>query len=106
MALGNGYFGAGSGILVMALLALTAEPVLHRANALKNVVLVVSDLLPAVLLAVLGTMVWRAAVPLGLGAVIGGLVGPSVARRLPEAVLRAFVGCCGLLLAAYLFVRV
>jgi uncharacterized protein len=106
VALYNGYFGAGSGILVIALLALTVEPVLHRANALKNVILVVSDLLPAVLFAVLGLVVWRAAVPLGLGAVVGGLVGPSIARRLPEAVLRGFVGCCGVVLAVYLFVRV
>jgi uncharacterized membrane protein YfcA len=105
VALYNGYFGAGSGILVIALLALTVEPVLRRANAIKNVVIVVSDLLPAALFVALGLVVWRAAVPLGLGAVVGGLIGPSVARRLPEAVLRGFVGCCGVVLAAYLFVR-
>lgn len=105
VALYNGYFGAGAGILLIALLALTAEPVLRRANALKNVILVLSDLLPAVLFAVLGAVVWRAALPLGAGAVVGGLVGPSVARRLPEAVLRVFVGCCGVALAAYLLVR-
>lgn len=105
VAVYNGYFGAGSGILLIALLALTAEPVLRRANALKNVVLVVADVLPAALFAVLGTVVWRAALPLGLGAVAGGLVGPSVARRLPEAVLRVAIGCCGVALAAYLFVR-
>lgn len=105
VAVYNGYFGAGSGILLIALLALTAEPVLRRANALKNVVLVLADVLPAALFAVLGTVVWRAAWPLGLGAVAGGLVGPSVARRLPEAVLRVGIGCCGVALAAYLFVR-
>ena len=106
VALYNGYFGAGSGILVIALLALTVEPVLHRANALKNVILVVSDLLPAALFAGLGVVVWRAALPLGLGAVVGGLIGPSVARRLPEAVLRVFIGCCGVGLAVWLFLRV
>jgi uncharacterized membrane protein YfcA len=105
VALYNGYFGAGSGILMIALLALTVEPVLRRANALKNVIIVVSDLLPAALFAALGVVVWRAAVPLGLGAVVGGLIGPSVARRLPEAVLRVLVGCCGVVLAAYLFVE-
>lgn len=105
VALYNGYFGAGSGILMITLLALTSEPVLRRANALKNVILLASDLLPAVLFAVLGAVVWRAAVPLGLGAVAGGLVGPSVARRLPEPVLRVLVGCCGVALAVTLFVR-
>ena len=105
VALYNGYFGAGSGILLMALLALTVEPVLRRANAMKNVVLVASDVLPAVLFAALGAVVWRAALPLGLGALAGGLVGPSVARRLPERVLRLFVGGCGVVLAAYLLLR-
>jgi uncharacterized membrane protein YfcA len=37
--------------------------------------------------------------------VAGGLIGPSVTRRLPEAVLRVLVGCCGVVLAAYLFVE-
>ncbi len=106
IALYNGYFGAGAGIALIALLALSSEPVLRRANALKNVVLVLSDLLPAVLFAVLGAVVWRAALPLGLGAVVGGFVGPSVARRVPEAVLRVLIGCCGIALATYLLVRV
>jgi len=105
VALYNGYFGAGAGILLVALISLTVEPVLHRANGLKNVVLVVSDLLPAVLFAGLGAVVWRAALPLGVGAVLGGLVGPSVARRLPEGLLRVLVGGCGVVLAGYLLVR-
>ena len=104
VALYNGYFGAGSGILLVALLALTAEPVLHRANAMKNVILVGSDVLPAVLFAVLGTVVWSAALPLGLGAAAGGLVGPTVARRLPQDVLRVLIACCGFALAAWLLV--
>ncbi|HEY0237630.1 MAG TPA: sulfite exporter TauE/SafE family protein [Friedmanniella sp.] len=105
VALYNGYFGAGSGILVITLLLLTTESVVHRANGLKNVILVAADVLPAVLFAVLGTVVWRSAWPLALGAVVGGLVGPSIARRLPEAVLRVLIGCCGIALAVYLFLR-
>jgi hypothetical protein len=42
----NGYFDAGSGILLIGLLLLTTEPVLHRANAIKNVLLAASDILP------------------------------------------------------------
>lgn len=102
----NGYFGAGAGILLITLLLLTAEPVLHRANALKNVILIAADLLPAVLFAVLGAVVWRAVLPLGVGAVIGGLIGPSVARRVPASVLRVLIGLCGLALAASLFTSV
>jgi uncharacterized membrane protein YfcA len=105
VAIYNGYFGAGSGILLIVLLVLTTEPVLHRANAMKNVILVASDVLPAVLFAVLGTVVWHAMWPLALGAVIGGLIGPSVARRLPAPVLRVSIALCGFALAVYLSVR-
>ena len=64
VAVYNGYFGAGSGILLIALLLLTAEPVLHRANAVKNVILAASDLLPALMFAVTANVVWTAAIPL------------------------------------------
>lgn len=47
VSLYNGYFGAGSGILLIALLLFTEEPVLHRANAMKNVILLAPDVLPA-----------------------------------------------------------
>jgi uncharacterized membrane protein YfcA len=102
----NGYFGAGSGILMIALLLLTTEPLLHRANSLKNVILFAADILPAVLFTVLGTVVWHAVWPLAIGAVIGGLIGPSIARRVPAAVLRIVIAACGFTLAIYLFVRV
>ena len=105
VALYNGYFGAGSGILAITLLLLTTESVVHRANGLKNVILVAADVLPAVLFAVLGAVVWRAMWPLALGAVVGGLIGPSIARRLPGVVLRVLIGCCGVALAVYLFLR-
>ena len=101
----NGYFGAGSGILMIALLLLTTEPVLHRANSLKNVILFAADLLPAVLFAVVGTVVWRAALPLGAGALLGGLIGPAIARRVPPGLLRILIAACGFVLAGWLLTR-
>jgi hypothetical protein len=55
-----------------------------------------------VLFALLGRVVWLAMWPLAIGAVIGGLIGPVVARRVPAGVLRVLIGLCGLVLAAYL----
>ena len=101
----NGYFGAGSGILLIALLLLTAEPVLHRANAVKNVLLAASDIAPAVLFAIAGTVVWTAAIPLGAGAIAGGLIGPSIARRVRPGILRILIACMGLTLAIWLLTR-
>ena len=101
----NGYFGAGSGILLIALLLFTREPVLHRANAMKNVILVASDILPAALFIAAGGVVWSAAIPLGIGTLIGGLIGPSVARRVRHDILRWLIAACGFALAIWLFVR-
>ncbi|PZE29779.1 sulfite exporter TauE/SafE family protein [Curtobacterium sp. MCBD17_028] len=104
VSLYNGYFGAGSGVLMIAVLLLDGEPVLHRANALKNVLLLAGDIVPAVLFALSGTVTWAAAWPLGLGALVGGLIGPSVARRVPQTVLRVAIAVCGFVLAGYLLV--
>jgi uncharacterized protein len=92
---------AGSLILLMLL---TAEPVLHRANAVKNVLLAASDILPAVLFAIAGTVVWTAAIPLGTGTIAGGLIGPSIARRVRHDILRVLIACMGLGLATWLFI--
>ena len=105
VALYNGYFGAGSGILLIALLMLTTEPVLHRANSLKNVIIAVADVLPAIVFALSGTVAWWAVWPLGIGALAGGLVGPTVARRTRPQILRPLVAACGYVLAVWLVVN-
>lgn len=104
VAVYNGYFGAGSGILLIALLLLTAEPVLHRANAVKNVILAASDLLPALMFAVTANVVWTAAIPLAAGTVAGGLIGPSIARRARPGILRVLIACTGFALATWLLI--
>lgn len=102
----NGYFGAGSGVQMIAVLLLTGEPSLPRANAVKNVLLLPADLLPAVVFAVSGHVVWSAALALGAGAVVGGLIGPTVAARVPQSALRLAIAACSVALAGYLFVTV
>jgi uncharacterized membrane protein YfcA len=101
----NGYFGAGSGVLMIAVLLLTVEPRMLRANALKNVLLVSADLLPAALFAIFGHVVWSAALALGVGTLLGGLVGPSVARRIPREALRILIALSGFGLAVWLFLH-
>ena len=49
----NGYFGAGSGVLLLALLLLTTDPRLPTANALKNMVVGAATITSAVLFAML-----------------------------------------------------
>jgi hypothetical protein len=99
----NGYFGAGSGVLTLALLLLTTEPLLASANALKNMVVGAATITSAALFVALTRVDWGAVAPLALGLFAGSLVGPWVARRLPPALLRWLVALTGLALAVHLW---
>jgi uncharacterized membrane protein YfcA len=99
----NGYFGAGSGVLMLALMLLTTEPVLVNANALKNMLVGAATITSAVLFAVLTHVDWTAVGPLAAGIFAGSLVGPRVARRLPPALLRWLVALTGFALAVHLW---
>jgi hypothetical protein len=100
----DGYFGAGSGIMVLALLLLMVDQDLLRANALKNVFLGVSDTVAAVGLALFGPVHWTTALPLAVGLLAGSLVGPSATRRIPPGLLRVLVACAGMGLAIRLWI--
>jgi uncharacterized membrane protein YfcA len=105
VAVYSGYFGAGAGIMILAVLLVFLEHDMARANALKNTLLTVTDAVPAVIFALAGRVVWLAAVPLAVGLFAGGMVGPVVARRAPPGLLRVAIGVCGFGLAAWLLVR-
>jgi uncharacterized membrane protein YfcA len=95
----GGYFGAAAGVMLLALLLVAADDTLVRANALKNVLLWMANAVAAVGFALLADVRWSAALPLGAGCVLGGLVGPAVARRLPPTAVRVVVALAGLGLA-------
>jgi uncharacterized membrane protein YfcA len=101
----DGYFGAGSGVLMIAVVLILIDHDLARANALKNVVLFFADLLPAVLFAIAGPVVWVAVIPLGLGALAGGLIGPRLMRRAPRTPVRITIAVLALGLAVWLLVQ-
>ncbi|MET0323797.1 MAG: sulfite exporter TauE/SafE family protein [Ilumatobacteraceae bacterium] len=94
-----GYFGAGAGVMLLALFLFMTGEVVARANAAKNLVLGVSNGVAAVGLAVFGDVRWPYAAPLALGLLIGGRCGPVVVRRLPDGPLRVGIALAGILLA-------
>jgi uncharacterized membrane protein YfcA len=100
----NGYFGAGSGVLLLALLLLTTEPSLVAANALKNMLVGAATITSAVLFTLFAHVEWTAVAPLAAGMFAGSLLGPRVARRLPTGLLRWLVALSGLALAIRLLI--
>ncbi|HUC15971.1 MAG TPA: sulfite exporter TauE/SafE family protein [Acidimicrobiales bacterium] len=99
----SGYFGAGSGVMTLALLLLTVERDVVRANALKNVLVGVASAVSATILVLFTRVDWAAVVPLGIGTFAGSTVGPLVARRVRGDVLRWAVALVGLGLALRLW---
>jgi uncharacterized protein len=100
----SGYFGAGSGVMTLALMLITTDPHLARANALKNMIVGAATIASALLFVSLEPVVWAAVVPLGAGLFAGSLIGPRLARRLPAALLRWLVALLGLALAVKLWI--
>lgn len=102
IAIYGGYFGAAAGVLLLALILLATGELLPRSNAIKNVLLGSSNLIAATGFAIFGHVAWLSALPLAIGFLVGGRLGPRVVRRVPAAGLRVAIGACGLGLAIYL----
>ncbi len=100
----GGYFGAGSGIMTLALLLMTVEQRIVTANALKNMLIGAAAVVSAVIFVVLGPVDWPVVVPLGAGMFAGSLIGPRLARRIPANLLRWLVALLGLGLAIKLWI--
>ncbi|WP_336029367.1 sulfite exporter TauE/SafE family protein [Geodermatophilus sp. FMUSA9-8] len=104
IAVYGGYFGAAAGVLLLATVLLGTGEALPRSNALKNVVLGSANAVAAVGFIVLADVAWSAALPLALGCLVGGRLGPRVVRRAPQALLRRLIAVAGLALAVVLAV--
>ncbi|MDS1115806.1 sulfite exporter TauE/SafE family protein [Gordonia westfalica] len=100
----GGYFGAGAGIMILALmLVVTSEP-LWRAALSKSVFLGVANAVAAVGFMIFGPVDWWAALAMAIGCLFGGWCGPPVVKRLPAGPLRIVVGLSGIGLAVWLAV--
>ncbi|MFD1931965.1 sulfite exporter TauE/SafE family protein [Nonomuraea mangrovi] len=97
-----GYFGAAGGILMFAVLTAIMDQAPARVNAVKNVVSGLANCVAAVGFALFGPVAWWAVAPLAAGFLIGGRLGPSLARRLPGRSLRYLAAACGLAVAVKL----
>ncbi|MFI5627205.1 sulfite exporter TauE/SafE family protein [Nocardioides sp. NPDC051685] len=98
----GGYFGAGVGIIALAVLVLERTEALAITNAVKNVATGVANGTAAIAYVFFAPVDWPAAVALGVGAVLGGYLGPAIVRVAPERPLRWLVGLAGLGLALHL----
>jgi uncharacterized membrane protein YfcA len=98
----SGYFGAAAGILMLALLLAGTGESIARSNAMRNLVCGLANAIAAVSFVAFGPVRWGAVIPLSVGCLIGGSLGPIVVRHVPARPLRLLIAVCGLVLAIHL----
>jgi uncharacterized membrane protein YfcA len=105
VAVYGGFFGAGMGIMMLAALAIIESGDFHKSNAIKNAVAFLIQTVSASLLIAGGLVHWPHAVITMVASIAGGYLGVSVARRVPQPVIRATVVTVGAVLTLIFFIR-
>jgi uncharacterized protein len=101
----GGYFGAGMGIMMLAVLGFLQFGDIYRMNYLKNLAAFLINGVAAVLLAFFGLINWPVALVMAVGAIAGGFLGAGAAQKVGPRALRAIVSAIGLGIAAYMLYR-
>lgn len=98
----GGYFGAGMGIIMIALLTIFVADDIQRLNGLKNVLAALINGVAGVLFILVAPVHWGVVVLIAAGSIVGGQVGSRIGRRLPAPALRLTIICVGLVAEARL----
>lgn len=101
----GGYFGAGIGILMLAMLQLMGVSAIHRMNALKTVLGSTINAVAVLIFVASGTVVWSAATVMLAGAIAGGYFGAAAAQTWPPAPVRRLVSIIGFAMTAGFFLK-
>lgn len=93
----GGYFGAAQGVLLMGLMSVLLTDPLQRLNGIKNVLGTIVNAVAALTFIVVATdqINWAVAGLIALGALMGGVIGARIGRRLPPWALRVFIVVVG-----------
>jgi len=96
----GGYFGAGVGVLLIAVLSIVTAGDYRAANVTKNLVTSLNSFVASAMFAAQGIVSWPAALLMMGGALVGGLIGAQIARHAPRDIMRVVVIIVGCLLTA------
>ena len=101
----GGYFGAGIGILMLAALSLMGHTDIHRMNGLKNLLATCINGVAAAYFVYAGLVIWSDALVMAVGAIVGGVGGAHIARRIGRDAVRRVVIVVGFVMALSLMLR-
>jgi uncharacterized membrane protein YfcA len=104
-AIYGAYFGAGLGIILLAVLGLVIADTLQRLNGLKQVLSVLINAVAVVAYGIFGHVAWSAVAIMAVASLAGGRLGGSFARKLHPLVLRVVVLAFGTTVGCILLAR-
>ena len=94
----GGFFGAGMGFMLLAVLTIASGSGLSQVNGAKNLLAFVIQSVAVGPMILSGLVDWLAASCVLVGGVVGGYWGALLVRRLPEALVRLGVAALGVIL--------
>jgi uncharacterized protein len=105
VALYGGYFGAGIGILMLAGLSFAGLDDIHQMNGMKVLLQTIINGVASAIFIFSPDVDWKLVAPMAVASAIGGFVGISVARKIPQTPLRIMILSIGIALTAAYFVK-
>jgi hypothetical protein len=103
IALYGGYFGAGIGVLMIALFLAVSTMDVQSASGVRLICATSINLLAVVIFAIKGAIAWNPGVPMLIAGIAGGYLGARVMRRLSEKAVRTAILAYAWGLTAYFF---
>jgi uncharacterized membrane protein YfcA len=101
----GGYFGAGIGILMLAVLSLLQIESVHELNGVKTLLAACINGIAAACFVYAGAVNWPRALIMIAGSITGGYGGASIARQLGQKTVRAVVVAIGFCITAWMLYR-
>lgn len=98
----GGYFGAGLGFALVALLGFSTEFKMHSLNAIKNIIGIVVSVIAISFLLDTGTINWQYGLLLALGNLVGGYCGARIATKVASHNIRHAIVVFGICITVYL----
>jgi uncharacterized protein len=94
-----GYFGAGAGVVMMALFSVTTAWQVRTANAVKNLYGSIGNWCAIAIFIASGLIAWQESCTMLVGAVVGGLIGGRLLKFMSPATIRIIVIAAGILVS-------
>ena len=105
VAIYGGYFGAGMGIMMLAILTFSALPNMNAMNGVKNLLSIMINGVAVLPFLIAGGINWPVALVMAVFSMAGGYFGARFFRRVPSHVTRMIVLGIGACMSAYFFLR-